>query len=75
MSKSKKLGPDENIVVSNVPIPETRLKYPFHQMKVGDSFYTLSGAVRSAAFNHANTHDKKFITRAEGEGFRVWRVK
>jgi len=54
-------------------------KYPFSKMEIGDSF-TVTGEekfiVRSAAYAHANRHNKKFKTRAEDENTtRVWRVK
>jgi hypothetical protein len=65
----------EGTVVSNVPVPERYTRYPFHQMKVGDSFYSSSSTVTSAAFRHGTLYNKKFTVRKEGDGLRVWRIK
>ena len=62
-------------------------KYPFSEMKVGDSFFipvadhidiwNVAGAVRNAA-NMARIRDKtigRFSTRKVEGGVRVWRIE
>ena len=67
---------------SGVPIPEHhRASYPFHQMEVGQSFYVdieqkpRSAVRRSAAAANSRMRPKRFVTRAEANGVRVWRVE
>lgn len=58
----------------NVPlIPPGRLRYPWDQMEVGDSFYTETNI--SSAVAHTNTRKKgKYVIRKETPGYRVWRI-
>ena len=53
-------------------------KYPFKEMKVGQSFFVdveNAQKVQGAAHQFAKKHPEyKFLTRREGEGRRVWRV-
>lgn len=53
-------------------------RYPFPDMEVGDSFF-VSGAQGSKAGPAAHTwgrsHGRKFVTRKEGDGVRIWRIK
>ncbi len=53
-------------------------KYPFKDMKVGDSFLvpegTSRGAIQSAAYYAGNTLSAKFVVRVTPEGLRCWRV-
>lgn len=78
---------------SDVPLPAgtTRLKncsvelqpkYPFRDMKVGDSFeiegsarYTLANRVRSAAKYYCRTNRAQFIVRTTEAGVRCWRIE
>jgi len=68
-----------------VPIPAVenargkggrRPKYPFVCMEIGDSFFTNTHpkTVRTAASTHYRRHNKKFTTRSENGGTRVWRI-
>lgn len=63
----------------NIAIP-VKLKYPFNEMEVGDSFYG-EGEVRTKLSTAAylwckkNNNDWKFITRRYENGYRVWRTK
>lgn len=63
-----------------VPLPQPRSsskRYPLADMKVGDSFWVPAEEVnsaRSAASQHGARNNKKFTTRAEDDGLRVWRV-
>ena len=68
----------------NVPLPKKangRLdhKYPFRQMKVGDSFLYPEGVSPTAAYHVARYHSLKmqvqFTVRKTPEGFRCWRVE
>ena len=63
-----------------VPVPgESRGangKYPFGDMEVGDSFFVdiKQQSFCSAAAGYAKRHNKKFTTRSENGGTRVWRI-
>jgi hypothetical protein len=56
-------------------------KYPFPDMKVGDSFFVPADdtkaipRVRSAASLWAQRYNRKLATRVVDGGVRVWRVK
>ena len=66
------------------PIPVSRKKhiYPFPKMAVGDSFLVPFGEVRkghqprvgSAAWQWGKRHKRKFSTRLDATGVRVWRT-
>ncbi len=67
----------------NIPMPTLRVpsKYPFANMKVGDSFAIRKGQdvqlVRQAASHYSikkNPKTRFAIYRTE-EGYRCWRVK
>ena len=65
-----------------VPISKTRqTKYPFPDMKIGDSFFVPADntkaipRVRSAASLWAQKYNRKLVTRVVDGGVRVWRVK
>ena len=71
-------------IEKNIPIPEacggaiTR-KYPFNEMEVGDSIF-IEGRKGSytpgnAAHNYGKNHGKKFTSRKENDGFRIWRIE
>jgi len=51
-------------------------KYPFREMEVGDSFFIAENpkAVQSSAYVAGKRLGRRFITRREGDGVRVWRV-
>lgn len=53
-------------------------RYPFPAMEVGDSFF-VPGAQGAKAGPAAHTwgrlHGRKFATRKEGDGVRIWRIK
>lgn len=66
-------------IEKNVPVPSGRcMKYPFADMKVGDSFVAPKETVRGAqkaAWNWARDHDVKFATRTQRDGsLRIWRI-
>ena len=58
-----------------------RRKYPLPLMEVGDSFFANHGTTRAvlhSSIRHYITStgsSKKFATRSEGNGYRVWRTK
>tara|TARA_Y100000817_G_scaffold65790_1_gene49707 strand:+ start:1422 stop:1661 length:240 start_codon:yes stop_codon:yes gene_type:complete len=75
-------------IEKTVPMPEVPQRrrysrYPWEDMEVGDSFHvpttskqtaqsSLIGAANSWAGRHAP--DRKFITRRDPDGVRIWRV-
>jgi hypothetical protein len=73
-------------ITRKVPIPkqldtrDSRRKYPFHKMKVGDSFWAprspsilMSCAYRSKIVD--GNKDWKFHAANEKSGARIWRIK
>lgn len=55
-------------------------KYPFNEMKVGDSFLCNGfdpRNVRLAAISYGRAYERgqKFSVRKTPEGFRCWRIK
>ena len=61
------------------PEPRTRnLKYPFDDMKCGDSFAFNSDIyvrVSATASYYSKKDNMKFSIRKDGDGYRCWRVK
>ena len=74
-------------IEKGIPIPppykpknlnNTRPKYPFRHMEVGDSFFVPrleAQRARSAASQQSSRSRRKFTTRKEGDGLRVWRIE
>jgi hypothetical protein len=66
----------------HIPVPpeaDARQRYPFPDMKIGDSFLVLEADwiknLRSAAYMYAKRHPGvRFTIRKYGEGWRLWRV-
>jgi hypothetical protein len=52
-------------------------KYPFPDMKVGDSILTPANNpnARNAAYMYGVRHRVKFTARQTEQGIRIWRVK
>ena len=76
------IGSDEVFTIEKgVPLPERRSatnKYHFKGMEVGDSFYLPAESFLSAArAAHAwgSRNGRKFESRKNEEGGRVWRVE
>jgi hypothetical protein len=73
MKIDKKIPMPENIGVSGKP------RYPWAEMKVGDSFFTTNAKeislVQSCSRQSKLMNPKKFACRAEKDGVRVWRIK
>ena len=65
----------------SVPIPEVAhtkpSKYPFADMKSGDSFFVKGGVSKrfTSGNSWAKTHGGKFIVRTVTGGIRVWRIE
>lgn len=75
---------DEPIKIdTDIPMPDLRAyrpKYPFQEMKIGDSFLVRSPYGRQIATTGTKRHKpKKFIARRvpdpSGSAFRIWRVE
>jgi len=67
-------------IESNVPMPSKyRSKFPFEEMKVGDSFLVESERQRVSAKNaagfYAAKHGGKFVSRKVEGGYRIWRTE
>ncbi len=68
-------------IESHVPLPywHKREKYPFYDMRVGDSFLLtdrrLVKNARSAAWMFSKRHEGvKFSCRKAEGGWRIWRI-
>lgn len=63
-------------IEKNVPLPTASYKYPFDSMELGDSFHVKTNKISASVYvyNKANK-DKKFVSRKDGDGYRVWRTK
>lgn len=63
------------IVDRGVPLPR---KYPFGDMRVGDSFLIPASAKRAsvtvAAKRFGDKHGMKFTVRKTDKGYRCWRL-
>lgn len=59
------------------PLPESRTKYPFGDMEVGDSFWSDNSreAVSSSAYSYGQRHGMKFTVRITDGVTRCWRIK
>lgn len=64
------------VIRSDIPVPDhrPRVRWPFAEMKVGDSFHTPYTSARTSSLNYAKRHGVKFACRAEAGGIRIWRV-
>lgn len=76
-------------IEKNIPVParthDSRMKYPFHQMEVGDSFAVpcfegvdielLTKRMRTTMGAAARRLERKFVMAVEGQGVRVWRAE
>ena len=71
-------------IEKNVPVPKTHptiraSRYPFKQMKVGESFAVPVGenakSVAGAAYAFGKKNGQKFCYRKQENGaYRVWRI-
>ena len=67
----------------NIPPPEytqdNRVKYPFRELKVGDSFFVdgkeKGHRARAAARQMTVRTNITLLTRSENGGVRIWRIK
>lgn len=65
----------------NIPVPSRTgrpSKYPFKDMKIGDSFAapsSLTSSVKTCAFRFAKNKGGKFSFRVHDGKVRCWRIK
>jgi hypothetical protein len=59
-----------------------RINYPFAEMEPGDSIlidassgWEVQKKAQTAAYIHAKRHSRKFMSRMQEDGLRIWRVK
>jgi len=60
-----------------VAIPESKPKYPYEDMKIGDSFFVKGGNIQTIAnsnWRKGKALGMKFISRRVDDGVRVWRT-
>jgi hypothetical protein len=61
----------------DVPVPESRKRYPYREMEIGDSFFVEGGGLQNICNQNYRTGKKlgmSFIARKEVNGVRVWRT-
>jgi hypothetical protein len=78
------IGIETNVPVIDITGRGRKTKYPVANMKVGDSFFAENGGVGDGGVNtigsvsrwqRKHQPDWLFISRTEGTGVRVWRLK
>lgn len=58
-----------------VPLPDVRIRYPWKQLNIGDSFFVHSKTDMNAAASQASKRlGMRFTCRAVDGGIRVWRI-
>jgi hypothetical protein len=65
-------------IESDIPVPASKGKYPFRQMKVGDSIFIPnmnSSSQISGSFGQLRKAGFKFLCRKLNGGIRVWRIE
>jgi hypothetical protein len=65
-------------IETDIPVPMTtrNRKYPFLDMKVGESIWfdePVNGRAYRSALSTGTRHGLKFVTRREHSGIRIWR--
>jgi len=73
------------IIDTNVPIPDSHpgrpKKYQWSQMNVGDSVFFVDEPKTSqsnpamSSRTYARINGRKFVSRKEGSGVRIWRTQ
>jgi hypothetical protein len=66
------------VVEKGVPLPVTRVKYPYETMEVDDSFIVYGKSLQvvcNANYRIGKKLGMRFVARKCGDGIRVWRVK
>ena len=65
-----------------IPVPEHKARYPWADLRPGDSFFVVSADVQKARKNlssltvyQAKKRGWEFTTRIEKGGVRVWRTR
>ena len=67
-------------IETGVPVPENKFirvsKYPYADMKPGDSFFVRKSVntMRSSSYAYGKRNKMKFTVRSEDTGARVWRL-
>ena len=67
------------VIENSIPIPSTKQqKYPFGDMKIGQSIFVknakMKGNLHQASKMHGKSLNKKFIARSINDGLRIWRI-
>lgn len=75
------MATDYYVIEKDIPLPEVEFttKYPFKDMKVGDSFlvpYEDGGRIRVACTNMGFKYNMRFATRRmKDKSTRIWRIE
>jgi hypothetical protein len=67
-------------IAKKMEMPDARaaVKYPWHTMEVGESFFVKGARAKTFGQYRNATHmyaPKRWEARGEPEGLRIWRVK
>ncbi len=66
---------DKNVPIPPIVRPGRKPKYPFREMEVSDSFFVAGKIANQIVQCATRCRPKKFVTRKEKNGVRVWRVE
>ena len=70
-----------NLKLKKKTIQTKKYDFPFDKMKVGDSFYvSFTVCKKPVVWSYVGKYralnqDKKFVSRQDKEGVRIWRTK
>lgn len=78
MNKHSPISEDAPKIESGIPMPGGSGKYPWDEMRVGDSFFVPGksvSAMGAVAGGRSARHGGKYACRTVDGGVRVWRVE
>jgi hypothetical protein len=63
--------------VPMMPLRTNAMKYPWPMMEPGDSVFFMEklGSAATAANRWGKENGRKFVSRKQGQGVRIWRVE
>jgi hypothetical protein len=79
-ASQREVGMDEIKIDRGIPLPEVmrKMRYPWMQMEVGDSFFAPSAVLKTmkcSAYKMGLNLGRKYEAHPEAGGVRVWRTK
>jgi hypothetical protein len=65
-------------IETGIPVPAARLKYPWDELDIEESFFVRdgnAGTISTSARNYAKKNGVRFVVRKVEGGVRVWRTE